>query len=96
MPEFVRLHRLTSTGAAELGDFKKSLEEFRELQEKMGVKLIASYACLGDYDFVSIINAPDDETAFELSARLGRRGNISTVTMKAMPIERFADMTEKF
>jgi uncharacterized protein with GYD domain len=59
----------------------------------MGSKVIASYACLGEYDFVSIIDAPDDETVFKLSAQLGCRGNISTITMKAMPTEKFAELT---
>jgi uncharacterized protein with GYD domain len=92
MAEFVRLHKLTAKGAANIKDFKKSLEEFRMLQEKMGVKVIASYACLGEYDFVSIIDAPDDEAAFKLSAVLGEAGSISTVTMKSMKTDDFADM----
>jgi uncharacterized protein with GYD domain len=95
MPEFVRLHKLTGKGAREIKDFKKSLKEFRAVQEKMGVKLITSYACLGEYDFISIIDAPDDKTAFKLSARLGELGNISTVTMKAMRTEQFADLASE-
>ncbi|MFQ5800131.1 MAG: GYD domain-containing protein [Candidatus Hydrothermarchaeales archaeon] len=93
MVEFVRLHKLTSKGATNIRDFKKNLDEFRKLQEEMGVKIIASYACLGEYDFVSIINAPDDESAFKLSVVLGEKGNISTVTMKAMKTDEFAEMT---
>ncbi len=92
MVEFVRLHKLTSKGAANIKDFKKSLGEFRKVQSEMGVKIIASYACLGEYDFVSIIDAPSDETAFKLSAVLGEGGIISTVTMKAMKTEEFAEM----
>jgi uncharacterized protein with GYD domain len=95
MPQFVRLHRLTSKGATDIGDFKSHLEDFRKVQKEMGVRLIASYACLGEYDFVSIIDVPDDETAFKLSAQLGCMGNISTVTMKAMATEEFASLTHK-
>jgi uncharacterized protein with GYD domain len=93
MPEFVRLHKLTAKGAGSIGDFGKHLAEFRKIQKDAGVKLIASYACLGEYDFVSIIDVPDDETAFKLSAQLGCKGNISTITMKAMPTEKFAELT---
>jgi len=93
MPAFVRLHKLTSKGASDIRNFKKNLEDMRSLQDKMGIKLIASYACLGEYDFVSIIEAPDDEAAIKLSATMGGKGNISTVTMRAMPTEKFADMT---
>ena len=96
MVAFVRLHKLTSKGAADIRDFKKGLAEFRKLQEEMGVKIITSYACLGEYDFVSIIDAPDDEAAFKLSVALGEAGNISTVTMKAMKIEEFSEMASTF
>jgi uncharacterized protein with GYD domain len=92
MVDYVRLHKLTSKGATDIKDFKKSLGKFREIQEEMGVKIISSYACLGEYDFVSIIDAPDDETVFKLSAVLGEGGIISTVTMKAMKTEDFAEM----
>jgi uncharacterized protein with GYD domain len=95
MPIFVRLHKLTAKGASDIGNFKKNLLEIRELQEKMGVRLIASYACLGEYDFVSIIEAPDDETAFRVSAAIGGKGNIATITMRAIPTDEFAELTTK-
>ncbi len=93
MPYFVRLHKLTAKGASDIGNFKKKLQELRSLQDETGIKLIASYACLGEYDFVSIIEAPDDEAAFKLSAAIGSGGNIATTTMKAMPTDDFADLT---
>lgn len=95
MPAFVRLHKLTSKGASNIRNFKKNLEAIRELQRETGIKLIASYACLGEYDFVSIIEAPDDETAFKISAAIGSRGNIATTTMRAMPMDEFAELTTK-
>ncbi|MEE9594436.1 MAG: GYD domain-containing protein [Candidatus Hydrothermarchaeales archaeon] len=93
MPYFVRLHKLTSKGASGIGNLKKNLGEIRSLQDEAGIKIIASYACLGEYDFVSIIEAPDDEAAFKLSAAIGGMGNIATTTMKAMPTDDFAELT---
>lgn len=95
MVVFVRLHRLTSKGAAKMKDLKSSLDEYRELQEEMGVKVLASYACLGEYDFVSVIDAPDDETVFKLSAVIGEKGIISTVTMRAIKTEDFVKIASK-
>ncbi len=94
MPLFVRLHKLTAKGAQELKDFEKTLKEFRKIQEGMGIKVVASYATLGEYDLVSIVDAPSDEAAFRISAVLGTIGNVSTVTMRAMPIEEFTKMTK--
>jgi uncharacterized protein with GYD domain len=91
MVAFVRLHKLTSKGSADIRDFKKSLEEYRKGLKEMGVKVIASYACMGEYDFVSIIDAPDDEAAFKAS--LANKGIVTTATMKAMKTDEFAEMT---
>ncbi len=93
MPEFVRLHKLTPKGAKDIKDFKKLLGEYRKRQKERGVKVIASYACLGKYDFISIIDAPDDKTAFIDS--LDSKETVSTITMKAMKTEEFAEMTSK-
>lgn len=81
--------------ATDIKNFKKNLVEIRALQKKMKVKVLASYACLGKYDFVSIIEAPDDETAFKLSAAIGGKGNISTLTMRCITTDKFAEMTTK-
>ncbi len=95
MSVYVRFHNLTGQGQGTLRNFKNNLAETRKLQEDMGVKIIASYATLGEYDFVSIVEAPDDETAFKISAAIGAKGSIATKTLKAMPIEEFAELTTK-
>ncbi len=94
MPVYVRLHKLTAKGAQGIKDFENSLKESRKKQESMGIKVIASYATLGEYDFVSIVDAPSDEAAFKISAVLGSIGVVSTVTMRAMPTEKFAEMAK--
>jgi uncharacterized protein with GYD domain len=46
---------------------------------------MAQYAVLGSYDFVSIVEAPDNETAAHLSIDLGSRGSVDLMTLPAMP-----------
>ena len=55
----------------------------------MGVEIIAQYAVLGPYDYISIVEAPDNETIAHLSVDLGSRGTVQIMTLPAIPLERF-------
>ena len=55
----------------------------------MGVKVVAQYALLGDYDFLNIIEAPDEKVMARLAVELGARGTLKTRTMPALSIDDF-------
>jgi len=55
----------------------------------MGVKILAQYALLGPYDFVNILEAPDNKTIARVAIELGSRGTLQTMTMAAMSIDEF-------
>ena len=61
---------------------------FREIEE-LGVQVISQYAVLGPYDFISIVEAPDNETVARVSAELASRGSIKLMTLPAVPIDDF-------
>lgn len=44
-------------------------------------------ALLGPFDFVNIMEAPDNETVARVSAELISRGSIRIQTLRAMPVE---------
>jgi uncharacterized protein with GYD domain len=50
---------------------------------------------MGQYDEIHIWEAPDDETAAELLLAWGRRGNVKTVTLKALTIDQFREIAAK-
>ncbi len=56
----------------------------------MGAKVLEQYAVLGEYDFVNIFEAPDNETISKVSIELGSRGTIQLITLAAMPIDELA------
>lgn len=60
----------------------------RELEAK-GAKVRAQYAVLGPYDFVTILEAPDNETISAISVEMGARGSVSMMTMPAIPLDTF-------
>ncbi|MBI3780599.1 MAG: GYD domain-containing protein, partial [candidate division NC10 bacterium] len=47
------------------------------------------YAVLGPYDFVNVVEAPDNETIAKVSMELGSRGTVQIMTLPALPIETF-------
>ena len=50
-----------------------------------GCKVTAQYAVLGGYDFVTIVEAADNETVAHLSVDLGSRGTVNVTTLPAIP-----------
>ncbi len=65
-------------------------ETNRELEE-MGTKIETQYAALGPYDFVNIVEAPDNETITKIVIELGSRSTIHIETLAAIPIAEFEE-----
>jgi uncharacterized protein with GYD domain len=92
MPVFVTLTTLTDEGMKNLKHKPERIKEVdREVMEKFGVKIIAQYALMEPYDFVNIIEAPDNDTVVKMAIELGSRGTIRTLTMPAIEVERLIE-----
>ncbi len=89
MATYVLLTTLTPEGRQTLHKNPDRLVEVNKEVEQFGCKVIAQYAVLGSYDFVSVIEAPDNETAAHLSVDLGSRGTVNMITMPAMQVNDF-------
>ncbi|MGC8938676.1 MAG: GYD domain-containing protein [Thermodesulfovibrio sp.] len=87
MPYYVILSTLTDEGRETLKERAERITEVNKEIEKMGVRLIAQYAVLGPYDFVNIIEAPDNITVMKMSVELGSRGTVQLMTMPAITVE---------
>jgi uncharacterized protein with GYD domain len=57
--------------------------------KRMGARVVAQYAVLGPYDFVTVIEAPDNATISRVSVDLGARGGVVGMTMAAIPLDEF-------
>jgi len=89
MATYVMLSNLTDEGAKTLMQNPARLQEVNKEIEKLGAKVTAQYATLGSYDFVNIVEAPDNATIARVSAALGARGSVRLLTLPAIPVPEF-------
>ncbi len=90
MPTFLMLTNLTAEGVRTLKNHPGRIAEVNREVEQMGVKVISQYATLGQYDFVTVVEAPDEQTMAKVSVELGSRGTMTSQTLAAIPA---ADLT---
>ena len=89
MPKFVMLSTLGPDGHARLRENPERLKEVNADVESMGVKVLEQYALLGPYDFLNILEAPDDLTMARVATTLAARGTLKTLTINAIDVEDF-------
>lgn len=89
MPIYIMLSTLTDEGRKTIKKHPERIEEVNREIESMGSKVLAQYALLGEYDFLNILEAPNNEAIAKLSIELGSRGTIQIVTLPAIPVEEF-------
>jgi uncharacterized protein with GYD domain len=89
MPYFIILSNLTDEGRKTIKQKPERIVEVNKEIEAMGVKVHKQYALLGMYDFVNIVEAPDNETVMKMSVELGSRGSVTMTTLPALPVEEF-------
>jgi uncharacterized protein with GYD domain len=87
MPVFVMLSTLGPQGSATLRENPQRLHQVNADVESMGVKILHQYALLGQWDFLNIIDAPDQATMAKVATTLSARGTLKTQTLSALSIE---------
>jgi uncharacterized protein with GYD domain len=78
---------LTPEGQRTLKNKPERIKEVNIEIEKFGVKVLEQYAVLGPYDFVNLVEAPNNDTVFKMSVELGSRGTIKILTMPSMTVD---------
>jgi uncharacterized protein with GYD domain len=59
----------------------------REEVEALGLKVVAQYALMGQYDFLNVIEAPDEQTMAKAAIMLAARGTMRTTTLQAISVD---------
>ena len=87
MPYYVMLSKLTDAGRKTIMKNPGRIWEVNKEIEDMGAKVISQYSTLGEWDFVNILEAPNNTVIARVSASLGSRGTMTPLTMSAITIE---------
>jgi len=95
MPVYILLSNLTEEGWKTVKAKPERIKEVNKEIEAFGAKVISQYAVLGAYDFVNIVEAPDNKTIARVSVELGSRGTIQIKSLPAIPIEEFIATMKK-
>ena len=85
MPTYVMLTNLTPEGVQTLKNNPGRVGEVNKEVEQLGVKVKDQWAKLGQFDFITIVEAPDPETMAKVSVELGSRGTMTSETLVAVP-----------
>ena len=85
MPTYLMLTSLTEKGTQTLNSNPARLREVNRDVEELGAKVLHQWASLGEYDFVNVVEAPDELTMANLSVKLGARGSVKFETLTLSP-----------
>ena len=91
MPTYLMLSTLTPDGVQTVKNNPQRIKEVNKEVEQIGCKVLAQWATLGRFDFVNVIEAPDDKTMSKLSIELGSRGTAHYESLPAIPIDEFIE-----
>ncbi len=89
MPTYVMLSTLTPEGVQTIKNNPQRIREVNKEIEQLGASVKAQWAVLGQYDFVNVVEAPDETTMARVSLELGSRGTARYESLVAIPVDDF-------
>jgi uncharacterized protein with GYD domain len=95
MPTYVVLMNWTDQGIRSVKDTVQRRDQANALAEKHGASIEEVYWTVGPYDLVTIVEAPDDESATAMLLELATAGNLRTTTLRAYDREEMSGILER-
>jgi uncharacterized protein with GYD domain len=89
MPTYIMLSTLTPEGVQTVKNNPARIREVNKEVEQLGAKVLEQWAVLGRFDFINVIEAPDEQTMARVSLELGSRGTARYESLPALPVEDF-------
>jgi uncharacterized protein with GYD domain len=87
MPTYILLSTLTAEGLQTLRSNPNRLREVNRDVEELGARVLHQWAVLGPFDFVNVVEAPDDATIAKVSIALGARGSAKIQSLSALSVD---------
>jgi uncharacterized protein with GYD domain len=98
MARAIVLLKLTREGAMSIEQARAVYEDSKIFFARTGYRIVDLYATLGEYDFVSIIEVPDQNTIEHLFRRgilAATHGTFEVRTLPAIPFEEFVKVLDE-
>ena len=89
MPTYLMFSTLTPDGVQTVKNNPQRIKEVNREVEQLGASVKAQWSTLGRFDFVSIVEAPDELTMARVSLELGSRGTARYESLAAIPVDDF-------
>src|SRR4051794_1357717 len=89
MPTYIMLSTLSPEGVQTIKNNPQRIREVNHEIEQLGASVKAQWATLGQFDFVNVVEAPDEGTMARVSLELGSRGTARYETLIAIPVDDF-------
>jgi uncharacterized protein with GYD domain len=95
MPTYVSLIHWTDQGIKDYKDSTSRAADFTKLAESAGGRIREILWTVGEYDLVTVVDFPDDETATATLLQVGALGNIRSNTLRAFNAEEMGAITAR-
>ena len=90
MPAYVTLYKYTQKGLAAIKESPDRITKVKAMTEQLGGKVTGVWVTMGEYDLVSVAEAPNDEVMAQAALMVGASGNVTSQTMRAFTEQEFA------
>jgi uncharacterized protein with GYD domain len=91
LPTYAMLTTLGPDGWATVRENPDRIREVTDEVEGMGLTVVAQYALMGQYDFLNVIEAPDEATMARAAIMLAARGTMRTTTLQAITVDELVE-----
>ncbi len=95
MARYIIISKLTDEGARTLKKNPDRVKEVNAELKEMGVIVLDQYVVLGNFDFLTIVEAADEATITRAVVEILSRGSIRTATYMAIPVDEFIESLKK-
>lgn len=95
MATYIVLGKFTDQGAKDAQHVRQYVDENRRRGEQLGIKPKGWYLTMGQYDFVVIVEGPDDETMAAQVLGVAGSGRSRSETLRAFTLDEAEAIMQK-
>jgi uncharacterized protein with GYD domain len=95
MQTYIILANLTDQGVNQIKNAPQRIQQSANEIKAMGGNLLSFYTVMGEYDYVAVFEAPNDEVMMTFLLKTGLGGSVRTRTLRAFSRENLAGIISK-